>query len=287
MDRKKKIGLAVTIVAVGAIIALQFKKDPQSVSAVQPTADPVQTAAAPSSTFSESNSPQATTPQTATAFDGRIEPAPGSNLAPQAPFAGNSNVGTTSSIGVRKPSDDDDAPARELVDLNAPDKTHRIIDGDTLQKLAQRYLGRADRYLELYAYNRDVLTDPDVLPIGVGIRIPSRVVIAPDANALAGVTPPPVLPLVPLAPASPTSPPAIANSPNPAPANSPAGAPAAAASAQKNGPRTYTVQEGDNLVDIARKLYGDGRKHEALFQANRRTMRTPADLKPGMILAVP
>jgi nucleoid-associated protein YgaU len=284
MDRKKKIGLAVTIVAVGAIIALQFQKDPQPGSSVQPTADPVQAAAAPSSTFSEPSSPPAPAPQTATAFDGRIEPAPGSNLAPQAPLAGDPSVGAPSSIGVRKPSDDDETPARELVDLNAPDKTHRIIDGDTLQKLSQRYLGRADRYLEIYAYNRDVLSDPDVLPIGAGIRIPSRVVIAPDANGLAGVAPPPVLPLVPL---SPTSPAAIVNSPVAAPANSPAGAPAAAASAQKNGPRTNTVQEGDNLVDIARKLYGDGRKHEALFQANRRTIRTPADLKPGMILAVP
>jgi nucleoid-associated protein YgaU len=41
------------------------------------------------------------------------------------------------------------------------------------------------------------------------------------------------------------------------------------------------------LVDIARKMYGDGRKHELLFQANRRAMRAPTDLKPGMVLVVP
>ena len=50
-----------------------------------------------------------------------------------------------------------------LVDMNVPEQTHTIIDGDTLQSLSQQYLGRADRYLELFQYNRDVLRNPDVL----------------------------------------------------------------------------------------------------------------------------
>jgi nucleoid-associated protein YgaU len=49
---------------------------------------------------------------------------------------------------------------------------HKIADGDTLSKLAQRYLGRGDRYLEIYELNRDVLTSPDLLPIGVVLKIP-------------------------------------------------------------------------------------------------------------------
>ena len=52
-------------------------------------------------------------------------------------------------------------------------------------------------------------------------------------------------------------------------------------------PRTYTVQPGENLIDIARKLYGDGRRNQALFDANRRVLRTPTDLKPGTVLVVP
>ncbi len=51
---------------------------------------------------------------------------------------------------------------------------HRIADGDTLSRLAQRYLGRGDRYLEIYDANRDVLASPDLLPIGVMLRIPPR-----------------------------------------------------------------------------------------------------------------
>lgn len=59
-------------------------------------------------------------------------------------------------------------------DADAPQRTHKIVDGDTLADLAARYLGNADRCLEIYAANRDVLPSPGVLPIGVEIRIPAR-----------------------------------------------------------------------------------------------------------------
>ena len=49
---------------------------------------------------------------------------------------------------------------------------HRIRDGDTLSGLARRYLGSRDRYREIYDANRDRLKNPDLLPIGVEIRIP-------------------------------------------------------------------------------------------------------------------
>ncbi len=59
---------------------------------------------------------------------------------------------------------------------------HRIRDGDTLIKLAQQYLGRGDRYLEIYDTNRDVLTNPDLLPIGVVLKIPPRGAALPNAG---------------------------------------------------------------------------------------------------------
>jgi nucleoid-associated protein YgaU len=49
---------------------------------------------------------------------------------------------------------------------------HRVADGDTLARLAHRYLGSADRQEEIFAANRDVLTEPDLLPIGVVLKIP-------------------------------------------------------------------------------------------------------------------
>jgi nucleoid-associated protein YgaU len=52
-------------------------------------------------------------------------------------------------------------------------RTHRIVDGDTLEALAERYLGSTDRSLEIYEANRDVLPSPGLLPIGAELRIPS------------------------------------------------------------------------------------------------------------------
>ncbi len=49
---------------------------------------------------------------------------------------------------------------------------HRIVEGDTLRHLAERYLGDRDRYLDLYEANSDVLFHPRLLPIGIEIVIP-------------------------------------------------------------------------------------------------------------------
>ena len=54
-----------------------------------------------------------------------------------------------------------------------PPRTHKIVDGDSLAALAERYLGDGGRYLELFELNRDVLPHPDLLPIGVELKLPS------------------------------------------------------------------------------------------------------------------
>jgi nucleoid-associated protein YgaU len=51
-------------------------------------------------------------------------------------------------------------------------RTHKIVDGDTLPSLAERYLGSADRASEFYQANRDVLPAPAILPIGAELKIP-------------------------------------------------------------------------------------------------------------------
>jgi hypothetical protein len=67
-----------------------------------------------------------------------------------------------------------DVAAGEVGYSNGALQTHQIADGDTLSKLASRYLGRGDRYLEIYELNRDVLASPDLLPIGAVVKIPPR-----------------------------------------------------------------------------------------------------------------
>ena len=59
----------------------------------------------------------------------------------------------------------------------AAPQTHRIQDGDTLSKLAAKYLGSANREREIFEMNRDVLETPDLLPIGIDILIPSRTAV--------------------------------------------------------------------------------------------------------------
>jgi nucleoid-associated protein YgaU len=62
---------------------------------------------------------------------------------------------------------------------------YRIGHDDTLGSIAQRHLGRASRWHEIYEKNQDVLQSPDNLTLGTIIRLPtdaSRVGLAPDSE---------------------------------------------------------------------------------------------------------
>jgi hypothetical protein len=52
-------------------------------------------------------------------------------------------------------------------------RTHTIVDGDTLAKLAGRYLDDPRRSDEIFVLNRGVLSDPELLPIGAELTIPA------------------------------------------------------------------------------------------------------------------
>jgi nucleoid-associated protein YgaU len=58
---------------------------------------------------------------------------------------------------------------------SSPYRVHTIVNGDTLSRIARRYLGSADRYMEIFALNRGVLRDPEALPIGEQIKLPHQV----------------------------------------------------------------------------------------------------------------
>ena len=53
-------------------------------------------------------------------------------------------------------------------------RSHIIVDGDSLAKLANRYLGDPQRSGEIFAMNRAVLSSPELLPIGVELKIPEK-----------------------------------------------------------------------------------------------------------------
>jgi nucleoid-associated protein YgaU len=168
-----------------------------------------------------------------------------------------------------------------------------VADGDTLTELAKQYLGSANRWTELYEYNRDVLTNPDLLPIGAELRIPTTP-FRPSASGTPMTTQP--------ATARPVSQ-AIDAVPSGAPAVEKSAAPSGAPSAKlrrlppvlpeptghvlRVAPRTYVVQPGDTLNSVAAKLYGDGAREDLLRDANRKLVSSDQDLRPGTVLVIP
>jgi nucleoid-associated protein YgaU len=61
-----------------------------------------------------------------------------------------------------------------------PDRLHRIADGDTLEALAERYLGDRDQWRTIFEANGALLTDREILPIGKEIKIPHAPSLSPD-----------------------------------------------------------------------------------------------------------
>ena len=53
-------------------------------------------------------------------------------------------------------------------------QTHTIVNGDTLERIARRYLGDASLAEAIYQINRDRIADPNRLPLGKKILIPAR-----------------------------------------------------------------------------------------------------------------
>lgn len=74
-------------------------------------------------------------------------------------------------------------------------RAHKIVNGDSLPALAKRYLESEDRAGEIFEANRDLLSSPDALPIGVELRIPPR--DAPKSTAKNVPDPPSLVPIRP------------------------------------------------------------------------------------------
>jgi len=62
--------------------------------------------------------------------------------------------------------------------LTAPDPVaqptyHVITKGETLWAISSKYLGKGNRYMEIFEANREVILDPDKIFVGQTILIPS------------------------------------------------------------------------------------------------------------------
>ena len=53
-------------------------------------------------------------------------------------------------------------------------RTYVIHNGDSLERIAARYLGDESRALEIFDLNREVLANPYLLPLGAELTLPAR-----------------------------------------------------------------------------------------------------------------
>ncbi|HEY8535268.1 MAG TPA: LysM peptidoglycan-binding domain-containing protein [Vicinamibacterales bacterium] len=64
-----------------------------------------------------------------------------------------------------------------VADIQATDKSiygyYTVKSGDTLSKLAKRFLGDANRYMDIFNANKDQLKDPDRIQVGQKLVIPN------------------------------------------------------------------------------------------------------------------
>ena len=132
---------------------------------------------------------------------------------------------------------------------SAAPSTYTIRDGDDLTSIATRLYGHPGAAEAIWSANRDRLTDPAVLPIGLSLRIPPTwVPPAARQRGLAG-----------------------------------AGAPIEPASR----PARVRVGPGESLESLAERFYGDRAMAGRLWEANRDQLRSPALLVAGMDLRLP
>lgn len=95
------------------------------------------------------------------------------NLGPVVAYSATGGAAATASTSDNQHPTVAPPPWPPVAETDEPRK-HIVIDGDSLAKLAGRYLDDPRRAAEIFELNRGVLRDPNLLPIGAELAIPSR-----------------------------------------------------------------------------------------------------------------
>lgn len=190
MRWRSRSAVAAAILGIGVAGAFAFRRAP--VSPPPPPAGPVHRAPAGPHFLEETQPPHdaARDPSDASSKDAADDRERFPSLAAISPFDRDDRTAPAIELACpERPANHsfhellDDGPAVEMgpppfgqieSDLHSGPRTHIVTDGDTLAGLAEEYLGDPQRAEEIYEANRPSLPDPDLLPIGVEIVIPSR-----------------------------------------------------------------------------------------------------------------
>jgi len=224
----------------------------------------------------------------------RPQPEPESGEGPQMP--------TMQAVRARPISEDFARPApvpqRTPTTLERPMARRRKIakakrnriyivkKGDTLSEISSRELGSAKFYMKIFKANRNVLKNPNVLPVGAKLVLPD-----PGRGATASATPP-------AAPAQggPDRTEILERPANSIPRS-------LSLKSDVSGTRSrlesvverkkvmqgyaYRVGRGETVYSIARKVYGDARRAKDILAANADIIGDPEDIPPGLRIRLP
>lgn len=209
------------------------------------------------------------------------------------------------------------APSTALQPASLPAE-YVVRDGDDLTGIALKVYGHAGAATAIWTANRDRLADPQVLPIGLALRLPPTWML-PAAHAPGGGAGLAIEPTVSTAHSGDRTRPAVAGEPgrSAAPAGTepfwlqgataPSSLPSAtltAGSSHRFGPEAtlapsvpstpaqqrptaVRVGMGDSLESIAVRFYGDRAMASRIWLANRDRLRSPDLLVPGVELRLP
>ena len=190
MSRAKKLLLVSVVLAIGIGLAWPFRKQaddvmPTGASPAEPALQfPQQSQSPPLALGQDSGkgvaAQMASTAEPAALIDFDIQNHPAlAKTRREAPAATSRPVVESPVTPPLPPSNSGSRPAYATRPTAAPDEAawpeemiHEVRNGDTLEKLAERYLGDAGRALELFDLNRERLTNPHLLPIGAELIIP-------------------------------------------------------------------------------------------------------------------
>ncbi|NLX97488.1 MAG: LysM peptidoglycan-binding domain-containing protein [Rhodopirellula sp.] len=190
MNRSVRILLAASVVLTGTSLAMLFRRPASEASRqVQGEAD--------SLVFRERIAPQATmaVPERPTVrIESRVAdpvtlreqlPAVLKPLAHGQPPPELAKSYPGSSSGPDDLWDTPTARSSRLPFAHGRNSQHKIVDGDTLTALAQRYLGDSSLWREIFEANQEVLSSPQLLPIGGVLEIPQIPPCEPESAASA------------------------------------------------------------------------------------------------------
>ncbi len=146
-----------------------------------------------------------------------------------------------------------------------PEHNYVVKAGDTLTKIANKELPGKGNVKAILAANKDTLSDANRLKVGMTLKIPASLPVTPT-EAVAKKTE---------AKTGRSASSMTAENPN-----------EKAEKTEAAVADAYTVQSGDTLERIARKLFNDGRKWRSLYEWNREQIPDPSRLRVGQTLRV-